>query len=168
MSNWICFTCCISQVVYQVPEKYIESHSQINQRMRAILVDWLVQVHDKFRLLQETLFLTVSILDRYLAVSATLSFSRMKDVPSHKSIHLEITFSLVTCCGIKTSHRRQKNTSPSDTSKIKSVVQNWRGGNSQSRYIKIPIFAFCCILQSIWTYANDNVFDSQIPEQPVL
>ena len=40
--------------------------------MRAILVDWLVQVNDKFRLLQETLFLTVSLLDRYLAVSVNV------------------------------------------------------------------------------------------------
>lgn len=38
----------------------------LNGRMRAILVDWLVQVHLRFKLLQETLFLTVSILDRFL------------------------------------------------------------------------------------------------------
>ncbi|XP_028407027.1 G2/mitotic-specific cyclin-B-like [Dendronephthya gigantea] len=54
--------------VYQVPRHYIKSHQHINERMRSILVDWLVQVHDKFRLLQETLFLTVSFLDRYLAI----------------------------------------------------------------------------------------------------
>lgn len=40
----------------------------LNGRMRAILVDWLVQVHLRFKLLQETLFLTVSILDRFLQV----------------------------------------------------------------------------------------------------
>lgn len=34
--------------------------------MRAILVDWLVDVHNKFKLLPETLFLTVNIIDRYL------------------------------------------------------------------------------------------------------
>ena len=36
--------------------------------MRAILVDWLVDVHMRFKLLQETLFMTVDILDRVLAV----------------------------------------------------------------------------------------------------
>ena len=41
----------------------------INGRMRAILVDWLVQVHSKFRLLQETLYMCVAIMDRYLQVS---------------------------------------------------------------------------------------------------
>ena len=43
--------------------------SEVDERMRRILVDWLIQVHNKFTLLQETLYLTVSILDRYLAVS---------------------------------------------------------------------------------------------------
>lgn len=34
--------------------------------MRAILVDWIIEVHLKFKLLPETLFLTVSLIDRYL------------------------------------------------------------------------------------------------------
>ena len=36
--------------------------------MRSILVDWLVQIHLEFRLLEETLFTTISILDRFLSV----------------------------------------------------------------------------------------------------
>ncbi|XP_073511155.1 G2/mitotic-specific cyclin-B1 [Phyllobates terribilis] len=39
---------------------------EINGNMRAILVDWLVQVHIRFKLLQETMFMTVSLLDRFL------------------------------------------------------------------------------------------------------
>ncbi|XP_028407070.1 G2/mitotic-specific cyclin-B-like isoform X2 [Dendronephthya gigantea] len=57
--------------IYQVPENYIQSHKEINVKMRAILVDWLISVHEKFKLTQETLFLAISILDRYLAVSHT-------------------------------------------------------------------------------------------------
>ncbi|KAM9375043.1 G2/mitotic-specific cyclin-B2 [Phaethornis superciliosus] len=38
----------------------------INGRMRAILVDWLVQVHSRFQLLQETLYMCVAIMDRFL------------------------------------------------------------------------------------------------------
>ena len=34
--------------------------------MRAILVDWLVDVHLKFKLVNETLFLTINLIDRYL------------------------------------------------------------------------------------------------------
>ena len=42
----------------------------IKPKMRNLMVDWLVEVHTQFSLLQETLYLTVAILDRYLQVSA--------------------------------------------------------------------------------------------------
>jgi len=38
-----------------------------NEKMRAVLIDWLIEVQLEFRLLQETLFITIDILDRYLA-----------------------------------------------------------------------------------------------------
>jgi len=41
---------------------------QTNERMRAVLVDWLVEVQGQFKLLQETLHSTVDIIDRYMAV----------------------------------------------------------------------------------------------------
>ncbi|XP_054858737.1 G2/mitotic-specific cyclin-B2 [Eublepharis macularius] len=44
--------------------------AELNGRMRAILVDWLVQVHARFHLLQETLYMCVAIMDRYLQVQA--------------------------------------------------------------------------------------------------
>lgn len=34
--------------------------------MRAILIDWLVEVHLKFKLVPESLYLTVNLIDRYL------------------------------------------------------------------------------------------------------
>jgi hypothetical protein len=43
--------------------------TDINEKMRAILIDWLVDVHLKFRLLNETLFLSVNIIDRFLSLS---------------------------------------------------------------------------------------------------
>ena len=46
----------------------MKSQSDINESMRAILVDWMVEVHLKFKLLSETLFLTVNIIDRYLSL----------------------------------------------------------------------------------------------------
>lgn len=39
---------------------------EVTGNMRAILVDWLVQVNLKFRLLQETMYMTVGLLDRFL------------------------------------------------------------------------------------------------------
>lgn len=46
---------------------YMESiQTDISDKMRAVLVDWLIEVHLKFKLLPETLFLTVNLIDRYL------------------------------------------------------------------------------------------------------
>jgi hypothetical protein len=36
--------------------------------MRAILVDWIIEVHLKFKLLPETLFITINLIDRYLSI----------------------------------------------------------------------------------------------------
>ena len=36
--------------------------------MRAVLVDWLIEVHTQFKLLQETLYMTVYIIDKFLQV----------------------------------------------------------------------------------------------------
>ncbi|XP_042500856.1 G2/mitotic-specific cyclin-2-like isoform X2 [Macadamia integrifolia] len=46
---------------------YMEQQFDINQKMRAILIDWLIEVHYKFELMDETLFLTVNLIDRFLA-----------------------------------------------------------------------------------------------------
>jgi G2/mitotic-specific cyclin 1/2 len=47
--------------------RYMEQQSHIDWRMRGILVDWLVEVHTRFKLLPETLFLAVNIIDRFLS-----------------------------------------------------------------------------------------------------
>ncbi|KAJ3087855.1 G2/mitotic-specific cyclin [Quaeritorhiza haematococci] len=48
--------------------KYMDQQPEIHWNMRTILVDWLVQVHSRFRLLPETLYLTVNIIDRFLSI----------------------------------------------------------------------------------------------------
>jgi len=45
---------------------FMNSQPHVNERMRAILVDWLIEVHQKFKLVPETLYLTINIVDRYL------------------------------------------------------------------------------------------------------
>ena len=41
---------------------------QHRDKMRTVLIDWLVLVHIKFGLLPETLFITTNIIDRFLQV----------------------------------------------------------------------------------------------------
>jgi len=47
---------------------YMDAQADLNGKMRAILIDWLVEVHMKYRLRPETMFLAVNIIDRYLSV----------------------------------------------------------------------------------------------------
>lgn len=53
------------QVQQTIRADYMKGY-EITPNMRALLVDWLVQVHSRFQLLQETLYLAVAILDRFL------------------------------------------------------------------------------------------------------
>ncbi|RXG72551.1 G2/mitotic-specific cyclin-B2 [Armadillidium vulgare] len=62
---------------YPVKLKYLEGQ-KVTSRMRAILIDWLVQVHQRFTLLQETLYLTVAILDRYLQAKRDVTKDRLQ------------------------------------------------------------------------------------------
>lgn len=45
----------------------MDAQPEINAKMRSILVDWLTEVHRKFELMPETLYLTVHIVDRFLS-----------------------------------------------------------------------------------------------------
>lgn len=55
---------------YRVHAGYMSRQTDINERMRAILIDWLVEVHLKFKLMPETLYLTVNLIDRFLETKA--------------------------------------------------------------------------------------------------
>jgi G2/mitotic-specific cyclin 2 len=56
---------------------YMESQKELAWKMRGILTDWLVQVHVRFRLLPETLFLCVNIIDRFLS-SRVVSLAKLQ------------------------------------------------------------------------------------------
>jgi len=45
---------------------YMESQTDITGKMRTILIDWMVEVHMKYKLRAETLHLTLNLVDRYL------------------------------------------------------------------------------------------------------
>jgi G2/mitotic-specific cyclin 3/4 len=47
--------------------QYMDLQAEIQWSMRSVLMDWLVQVHNRFTLLPETLFLSVNYVDRFLS-----------------------------------------------------------------------------------------------------
>lgn len=53
---------------FLVDARYMTTQQHINDKMRAILVDWLVEVHMKFKMVPETLYTTINFIDRFLAI----------------------------------------------------------------------------------------------------
>lgn len=58
--------------------RYIKSQPDLNEKMRAILVDWLIEVHLKFKLVPEALHLTVNLVDRYLDIDEVVPRSKLQ------------------------------------------------------------------------------------------
>ncbi|XP_017136112.1 G2/mitotic-specific cyclin-A [Drosophila miranda] len=52
--------------------EYMRKQKDINYNMRSILVDWLVEVSEEYKLDTETLYLSVSYLDRFLSQMAVV------------------------------------------------------------------------------------------------
>lgn len=51
---------------------YMARQTDINHNMRAILVDWLVEVGEEYKLHRETLCLAVNYIDRFLSHMAVM------------------------------------------------------------------------------------------------
>ncbi|KAI1761434.1 cyclin-like protein [Hypoxylon sp. FL1150] len=47
---------------------YMDIQTELKWSMRSVLIDWVVQVHTRFGLLPETLFLAVNFIDRFLSL----------------------------------------------------------------------------------------------------
>ena len=58
-----------SMISLKQNKNFMVAQKEINSKMRSILIDWLIDVHFKFGFTDETLFLTVSIIDRYISFS---------------------------------------------------------------------------------------------------
>lgn len=52
--------------LFQARADYMDIQSDLTPRMRVILMDWLIEVHMKYKLCSETLHLAVNLIDRYL------------------------------------------------------------------------------------------------------
>ena len=46
---------------------YMDHQSNLEWHLRGVLVDWLIEVHTRFHLLPETIFLAINIIDRFLS-----------------------------------------------------------------------------------------------------
>jgi len=77
-----------NETQFQPNSVYMRDQEEINAMMRAILIDWLVEVHMKFKLVPETLYLCVNIIDRYCS---------LVEVPRRKLQLVGVTALLLAC-----------------------------------------------------------------------
>ena len=60
------------QLTKRASPKYLEQvQSDVNAKMRAILVDWLVEVSEEYKLCADTLYQAVNYIDRFLTLQPT-------------------------------------------------------------------------------------------------
>ncbi|KAK9299492.1 hypothetical protein QLX08_007509 [Tetragonisca angustula] len=67
----------ILESMYPISEGYL-SEQEVTPKMRSVLIDWLVDVHQQFHLMQETLYLTVATIDRFLQAFRSIDRKRLQ------------------------------------------------------------------------------------------
>ncbi|KAJ7966114.1 Cyclin [Quillaja saponaria] len=59
---------CVTELERRPSTKYMEKLQQdITPTMRGVLIDWLVEVSEEYKLVPDTLYLTVNLIDRFLS-----------------------------------------------------------------------------------------------------
>ena len=57
------------QPFFAIDYQYLgKVQTEIKDTSRGFLVEWIIDVHRKFRLMPETLYVTINIIDRFLAI----------------------------------------------------------------------------------------------------
>ncbi|XP_011688507.1 PREDICTED: cyclin-A2 isoform X2 [Wasmannia auropunctata] len=62
----------VSETLYRPKPGYMKKQPDISYSMRSILIDWLVEVAEEYRLQDETLYLSISYIDRFLSYMSVI------------------------------------------------------------------------------------------------
>lgn len=54
------------------------NQNSITESMRCILIDWIIDIHLKFKLKNETLFIAVNLIDNYLALTENVDRKQLQ------------------------------------------------------------------------------------------
>jgi cyclin E len=58
---------------YHKPPEIFNTHPVLSPQMRAILIDWMMDVCEAYKMHRETLYLAIDYLDRYLAAQKNIA-----------------------------------------------------------------------------------------------
>ena len=78
----------INRKNFKAEYNYMNNQKEITEQMRSILIDWIIDVHGKFGFCDETLYMTISIIDRY---------SSIKKITRNEYQCLGITALMISC-----------------------------------------------------------------------
>ena len=53
-------------MLHLYPDEFMSNQTEVTEKMRAYLIDWLTELHLKFKLWPETLYVTVGVIDKFL------------------------------------------------------------------------------------------------------
>ena len=56
------------EVHHLYPQDFLLNQSEVTEKMRAYLIDWLSELHLKFKLWPETLYVCIGLIDKFLMV----------------------------------------------------------------------------------------------------
>ncbi|XXH00094.1 hypothetical protein Hte_006436 [Hypoxylon texense] len=104
---------------------YMDIQTELKWSMRSVLIDWVVQVHMRFGLLPETLFLTVNFIDRFLSLKI-VSLNKLQLVGA-TALLLAAKYEEINC--------------PS----VQEIVYMVDGGYSIQEVIKAERFMLCML-----------------------
>jgi G2/mitotic-specific cyclin 3/4 len=78
---------------------YMDYQNECQWSMRSVLMDWMIQVHTRFTLLPETLFLAVNYIDRFLSCKV-ISLGKLQLVGA-TAIFLAAKYEEVNCPSVQ-------------------------------------------------------------------
>jgi G2/mitotic-specific cyclin 3/4 len=78
---------------------YMDNQTEIQWSMRSVLIDWVTQVHQRFQLLPETLFLAVNCIDRFLSVKV-VSLAKLQLVGA-TALYIAAKYEEINCPSVQ-------------------------------------------------------------------
>lgn len=74
----------------------VSSQFTVKPEHRCILVDWLIQVQQRYHLLNETMYLCIDILDRLIQVRCSLSLTSARYTLAKSRVHTSLIYACIT------------------------------------------------------------------------
>lgn len=87
------------EMKYRPNPHYMTSQPELKWSYRSTLIDWIVQVHSRFQLLPETLYLTINIIDRFLS-KKTVTLNRFQLVGA-SALFIAAKYEEINCPTLK-------------------------------------------------------------------